>query len=309
MTRLVHSQGGFVRSIQMSSARLFAFVEGRLDRVFFDRLIKRALNTSGLRHQVYAMKELPSTTGGKVAVIEMFLDFRKRGLLKFDAFGKSMVCMFFVDKDADDYTKKRRRSDHLVYSNTYDLEGHIGSCGDLHRALADACGVTHEQSLALVPSPSDFLEKVATQWTDWIALCLVSQKHSVNCGCTFDRVSQINAPPLSTPNTAQLEAFKVAMSTRIGIERDQFDNEFRTARRAVERSLTQNQPMKFFKGKWLAHVLQKHLESRPKPADANLNSVWDRVQSSLLAQIPSTGGCSCCVPYEPAVLKLAESLK
>jgi hypothetical protein len=309
MTRLVHSPGGFLRSIQMSSARLVAFVEGRLDRVFFDRLMRRALDTSGLRHQVYALKELPSATGGKVAVIDMFLDFRKRGLLKFDAFGKSMVCMFFVDKDADDYTKKLRRSDHLVYSSTYDLEGHIGSCGDLHRALADACGVTHEQSLDLVPNPSEFLANVATQWADWIALCLVSQKHSVNCGCTFDRVSQINATPLSDPDAAQLEAFKTTISTRLGIARDQFDNEFRTARRAVERSLTQNQPMRFFKGKWLAHVLQKHVESRKKPADANFNSVWDRVQSSLLAQIPATGGCSCCAQYEPAVLKLAASLQ
>jgi hypothetical protein len=64
MTRLTHSHGGFVRSLQMSSVRVFAFVEGRLDRPFFDRLLAKVCNPIGIGYRVIAMKELP---GGNIS--------------------------------------------------------------------------------------------------------------------------------------------------------------------------------------------------------------------------------------------------
>ena len=72
MTRLTHSSGGFVRSLQMSSARIFAFVEGRLDRPFFDRLLSQVCNPVAIAYKVFAMKELPGGTGGKSALLATF---------------------------------------------------------------------------------------------------------------------------------------------------------------------------------------------------------------------------------------------
>ena len=189
MTRLTHSSGGFVRSLQLSSARVFAFVEGRLDRSFFDRVLSQVCNPTAIAYRVFAMKELPGGTGGKSALISTFRRFRQSGLLACTAFGKSMICIFFADKDSDDFTRKQLRSPHLLYSPTYDLEGHLFSCGDLTRALADACGITTDQARLLVPDASAWLHSAATHWKDWIALCLVSQARAVNCGCTYDRTS------------------------------------------------------------------------------------------------------------------------
>lgn len=304
MNRLVHSGGGFLRALQMSSAQVFAFVEGRLDRAFFDRLLQRVLVTSGLRHQVVAVKELPPNTGGKRALLDLFLRFRKQDRLEATAFGKEMVCMFFVDKDADDYLRRLKRSPHIIYSRTYDLEGHLGSCGDLQRALADACGVTYEQAVALLPSSQAFFLEVGSRWSDWIALCLISQKLGVNCGSTFDRISQINSRPLDPPNVLKLQEFKTEIAKRLGLEDWRVEREFRLARQAVDRAVASNDPLRFFKGKWLAHVFQCHLEGSPKPADANFQGIWDRIETSLLAQVPPTGNCSCCAHYENAVLGL-----
>jgi hypothetical protein len=308
MTRLTHSQGGFIRSLQMSSARFFGFVEGRLDRPFFDRLLAQVCTPLGITYRVLAMKELPGGTGGKSSLIVTFRNFRSRGLLFCSAFGKTMACLFFADKDADDYTRKRLRSRHLVYSPTYDLEGHLFSCGDLHRALADACGVTLTQAQQLMPTPAVWLQSTASLWKEWIALCLLSQYHAVNCGCTFDRISQVNPDPFSAPVEAQIDAFKTQLAARVGISESEMHAVFLRAVRHVEASVQAGAPLRYFKGKWLAHLVQKHLEIQPRIPDANFSGIGERLGISLVAQVARSAHCSCCAPYEQQVRVVAALL-
>lgn len=308
MTRLVHSQGGFIRSLQMSSARFFAFVEGRLDRAFFDRLLQQAFPAGNIRHQVIAMKELPPGTGGKSALISTFRDFRRRGLLRMSAFGKTMACVFLADKDSDDFCRKQLRSPHFIYSPSYDLEAHLYSCADLHRALADSCGITLHQAQSLMPDPKGWLLHAADMWKDWVALCLVSQQKGINCGCTFDRVSQINPDPFALPDAAQLETFKVTLCQRLGISNVQFGHLYALARRRVDASVAAGQPMRYFKGKWLSHLVQRFLESRPRPPDANFSGVGERLCSTLVAQVAIHAHCPCCAPYTAKLNAVAAGL-
>lgn len=301
MTRLTHSSGGFVRSLQMSSARVFAFVEGRLDRPFFDRLLSQVCNSTAIGYRVFAMKELPGGTGGKSSLISTFQSFRKNGLLACTAFGKSMICMFLADKDSDDFTRKQLRSPHLLYSPTYDLEGHLFSCGDLTRALADASGITTDQARALVPDPSAWLQSAAIHWKDWIALCLVSQSRGVNCGCTYDRTSQVNPDPLAPPDSTQVAAFKSRLAAMLAISQNDLEAEFVTASRRVDRSISDGQPLRFFKGKWLNHLIQRHLESKPRIPDALISGIGERIGVSLLAQVALHSNCTCCAAYLPQI--------
>lgn len=297
MSRLTHSSAGFIRSLQMTSARVLAFVEGRLDRPFFDRILQSACAQSAVEHRVFAMKELPGSTGGKANLISTFKDFRKRGLLACTAFGKSMVCLFFADKDCDDFTRKRLRSPHLIYTPTYDLEGYLFTCGDVHRALADACGITLQQSARLIPNPNMWLNGAASNWKDWIALCLVSQSRSVNCGCTFDRISQVNPDPLAGPDAAQIAAFRIRLATTLGISQQSLDAEVDAALLKVEASIRSGKPLLYFKGKWLSHVLQRHIEAQPRIPDANISGVGDRLGATLVAQVAQTPACGCSAAY------------
>ncbi|WPH19851.1 DUF4435 domain-containing protein [Variovorax paradoxus] len=308
MTRLVHSSGGFVRSLQMSSARIFAFVEGRLDRTFFDRIFHRELQATSIKHQVIAMKEIPDQAGGKTALLAVFRDFRRRGVLRTTAFGKSMVSVFLVDKDSDDYCRKQLRSPHLIYSKTYDLEAHLYSCADLHRALADASGTTLEQAKALLPDPQTWLANAVYQWRDWISLCLISQDNSLNCGCTFERVSQVNPDPLHPPDVAKIDEFKKILSQKMGVSEKDFEVLYESTRRSVDRSLRLGEPLRYFKGKWLSHLIQKFLETTVRPADANFNNIGDKLESTLVAQVAYASRCACCTSYSEKLTPLVALL-
>jgi len=308
MSRLTHSQGGFIRSLQMSSASVFAFVEGRLDRPFFDRLLDQVCGLKGLKHQVIAMKELPGETGGKSRLLSTFQTFRKQGLLMSLAFGKKMACIFLADKDADDYCLRKLRSAHLIYSPSYDLEGHLFTCGNLQRALADSSGITLQQAQLLIPDPEAWLMNVAEKWKDWISLCLISQRGKVNCGCTFDRISAINADPLAPASVHKLEHFKNALAVALGVTSDRFEQIYSTTYRRVEASLNAGKPMKYFKGKWLSYLMQKFLEAKPRPADADFNGIGERLGITLVAQVAVHANCKCCNPYAAQVSKLVAHL-
>jgi hypothetical protein len=292
----------------MSSTSLFAFVEGRLDRPFFDRIFAEVGGSRGLKHQVIAMKELPGATGGKSVLLSTFQTFRRQGILKSVAFGKSMVCIFLADKDADDYSRRKLRSAHLIYSPSYDLEGHLFTCGNLQRALADSCGITLQQARNLIPSPEAWLANAAETWKDWISLCLISQHWKVNCGCTFERVSAINVDPLAPPDAAKLEAFKIALTAALKITRNRFEQIYSTAYKRVEGSLQAGKPMKYFKGKWLSFLMQKFLESKPRPADADFNGVGERLGVTLVAQVAVRAPCKCSDPYASEVDALVAHL-
>lgn len=308
MTRLTHSAAGFARSLQMSSARFFAFVEGRLDRTFTDRLMKQICSPKGIGYQVFAMKELPGNTGGKSALLSTFRDFRRRGLLASTAFGKVMACVFIADKDSDDFTRRRLRSPHIIYSQTYDLEGHLFSCGNLHQALADSCGITLQQAQSLIPNPTAWLHTATTNWKEWIALCLVSQLRGVNCGCTFDRPSQVNPAPLSPPDALAIANFKNQLARALDMSLVDLEKLFSAALRRVEASIQSGAPLKFFKGKWLHHLMQKHVEAQPRIPDAMTNGIGERLGISIVSQVAQTAQCRCSSHYIQPLQAIATTL-
>lgn len=308
MNRLTHSSGGFARSLQMSSARFFAFVEGGLDRPFFDRLIAGVCSPRAIRHQVIAVREIPGSAGGKIALLTLFRQFRSNGHLFKTAFGKSMTCAFFADKDSDDFSRTQLRSAHLFYTLTYDLEAHLFSCGDLQRALADACGLTLQQAKTLIPSQSGWLVDVATKWKEWTALCLISQMRRVNCGCTYDRASAVNINPLGPSDAAALESFKSKLCTSLAISRNDFDLLYMGVERRLNVALSGGRPLRYFKGKWLLHVLQRQLEAANRPADAMVNSAGDKVTTALLSQVASHAGCQCCAPFARGLATLVAQI-
>ncbi len=308
MSRLIHSSAGFYRSLQMSSAQFFAFVEGGLDRPFFDRVLERELTDKQIKHQVVAVKEIPGFAGGKIALLGLFKRYRAEGKLGSNAFGKKMICAFFADKDSDDYSRRQLRSPNLIYTQTYDLESHLFSCGDLQRALADSCGMTMQQARVLIPDQDTWLSEIAMKWKSWTALCMISHSKNVNCGCTYDRHSAVNLHPFADPDPSELERFKLSLANAIHMSRVDFDSLFSRVERKLDGLLTSGMPLRYFKGKWLLNILQKHLECSTRPADALINSAGEKVIAALVAQVGSNGRCDCCSPFSAGVTGLVAAL-
>ena len=292
----------------MSSAQFFAFVEGGLDRPFYERVVAKANEGRSVRQQVIAVREVPGSAGGKVALLDLFKRYRKAGHLSATAFGKRLVCVFFADKDCDDACRRRLRSPHLIYTISYDLEGYLYQCGDLHRALADACGLTGQQSASLLGDSSNWIKTIVANWKAWTALCMLSQAQRVNSGSTYDRVSAINPAPLAAHDSALLTQHKAALARALGLSPVAIEKLYRRYERLVETSLSSDVPFRYFKGKWLAHLLQKHLEASPRIPDASTNAVGEKVITALIAQVAANGHCKCCAPYMTKVQQLSASL-
>lgn len=305
MSRLVHSEAGLIRSLQISRNNFFAFVEGGLDRTFCDRMLEHFFSGSAVKHEVMAARELPGATGGKAPLLSFFDKMRRRGQLSGEAFGKKFVCLFFADKDIDDVRRRQLKSPHLIYTPTYDLEGHLFTCGDLARAVADACGLTVAQAKALIGDQTVWIGEQVENWRSWIVLCMISQVKAINCGCTYERPSSINPNLIDPADEEKLREFKDILRQKLQMSADDFNALYESYEIKVAASVAQRAPLKLFKGKWLKPVLEMHLKRRNVVADVNLGGAGERVAATLVAQVGSRGPCGCSSRFEAGVRRLA----
>ena len=303
MNRLVHSTGGSLRSMQISSKQLFVFVEGGLDRVFYDRLLRFSKVNMQNQYEIRAAKELPNGMGGKVGLTQHFDELKRRGALQGSALGKSYTSVFVFDKDIDDLTRKKLRSKHALYTNTYDLEGHLLMCGDLIDALASAAQITLEQAKRVIGDPSSFLQKIAITWSDWIALCILSHIHSISVGCSYTLSSQINTNGLGPTDISERDKYLVKLSNRTGQSVDELRRRMEYYSKAVKSEARKGNPFKFFRGKWMKTIFQEDVAKRIVAADAQVHGLSERLLAILVANIGGAN-CSCCTLQEDAFKQL-----
>lgn len=295
MNRLVYSSGAYLRSMQISGAQLFAFVEGGLDRPFVERIFKSV--APQIRYRIVAAKELPGSTGGKNRVIEWFKELRGKRMLASQSWGKKFFAIFFLDKDADDFKNRLLRSDHVAYTTTYDVEGTIFNCTDVHAGLADAALITSDQAKQLMPSFEGWLRTVTQHWVDWITLCLLTNFEGINCGCGFDRLSDVNPDRLGPPDVIKVEQYKLKACQALGIPAAEFSALYEKYRKRVEAANERGQHLRYFKGKWLHSLLQIYCERANKVEDWNVQSIGEKLTIALLGQIGNSRPCGCCGPF------------
>ncbi|MGN6263726.1 MAG: hypothetical protein ACTHNO_23615 [Ralstonia sp.] len=300
MTRLVFSEEGYLRSLQMSEAQIFAFVEGGLDRPFMDRVLALC-SLDRIKYRVIAAKELPGKTGGKAKIIEWFGIVSERNFLIGERFGKKFGCIFFADKDADDFLQTKIDSPHFLYTETYDIEGHLFSCGDLVRALSDGALITAAQARDIIGDRDAWLREVSQNWIEWLALCMISRRHSINVGCSYDRMSTINKDWLSAVDEDLLVELKERIRVKIGCGVEDFEEIFNESKGLIVDGINSGKILKYFKGKWIKSLLQKKCEPIRIP-DANFNGIGDRVVSILVSKVADGTQCNCSDSYIRATL-------
>jgi hypothetical protein len=310
MNRLRHSQAGQIRAFQISEDKFFAYVEGGLDRSFYDRILESLFQGRNIGFKVIAAKELPSQTGGKPSLLKYFKFLRREGKLHGEAFGKKFVCAFFADKDIDDLSRKMLRSPHIIYTPTYDLEGHLLSCGDLIRAVADASGITRDQAQILLGSQSNFLADFAAKWKEWTTLCIISQLNSVNSGSTYDRVSAVNPNFIDSTDEVALTTFKLSLRAKLGLSESEFQTLFDKYERLVIREIELGRPLRYFKGKWFIVGLQNHAMARLLVPDASINSLGEKVMTALVSQVAiNFATCRCSSTFSEFLKPLENRIR
>src|ERR1043165_5845722 len=140
--RLTHTSfAAYRRLMQMSNVKVFVFVEGWSDRYFYDKICNATLRSKGMPYQIVLAQELPSTTGGKTALLDFYSYLNRYSSLLNDFQGKRTFALFFLDKDIDDLLKKTKKSPHIVYTQYYAVENHIIAHANLVEAIGAAASL------------------------------------------------------------------------------------------------------------------------------------------------------------------------
>ena len=91
---------------------------------FFYAGICESIADLQLRYEIFIARQLPGSTGGKQALLNFFA-FLRRSKALVSSLGGQRACIFFLDKDVDDLQRKKKRSQHTVYTEHYDVQNYI----------------------------------------------------------------------------------------------------------------------------------------------------------------------------------------
>ena len=203
--RLLHSAEGFWKLLQISTAQVFGFVEGPTDSPFYDLICAQACGKRQVLYRVRTAVELPGTTGGKPGLLNYFEHLRDTKRLRTSFMGKKMVIVFFLDKDVEDLSRRKRRSKHLIYTQWYDAENHIVENCNLIRAATVAAGLDQQTLEPFMNDSMAWRQSAADRWKDWIKLCLFARLQGLNCDCSFGSLSRVNTPSHGSVDSSEVE--------------------------------------------------------------------------------------------------------
>lgn len=260
--RLTHtSNKAFLRFMQMSTASVFAFVEGQTDRYFYDKLCSKVFPTRGINHEICLIQELPSGAGGKQALIKFFNYLKRNSSLLNDFKGKKTISIFFLDKDVDELIKKYNETEHIIYTEHYCLENYLYIHGDVNETLAATASLeVAKVQKRLGPDNLAWRQKIAESWKDWIKLCIYSQKHRIRFDCNYGSCSRINPKPYEPVDEPSYIHRLANIEIRSGLTPIGFKRSLTWTSKLVDQIYTRNEFDRIFKGKWYADFLLRDAE-------------------------------------------------
>src|SRR5262249_1070255 len=235
-SRLCHSDLGYVRAMQMSTSTLWVFVEGKVDRYFYGRLVARECHPRGVRYRVVAAEELPGAEGGggKRRLLAYFGFLRTRREPVSWLASKLTVTLFFVDKDIDDLRRRRKRSLHFVYTKYYDVENHIFEAGNIAEGLAAALLIDEVLAGDVVGDPYTWRRRAASRWREWMALCILAMQIGASTDCNYGVRSRVNRNEIGSLDPAALAKRKTTMATAAGMTGRELDHIYQLVLRRID---------------------------------------------------------------------------
>lgn len=286
MNRLVHDRKALFRSMQMSQSDVFLFVEGiRNDRFFYSEICKRPISDANCRYQLVLARELPGGVGGKVSLIKFFKFVRRRRGLVEEFQGKRTACIFFLDKDVDEFCRNKVSSDHVIYTKFYDVENHLFVAGDL--IIAGAASASLDKNLVAdkLGSPEDWRRRCGQAWKEWVKLCLFVRRKGVNFGSNYGVASRVNAQLYGPLDIALYSQFKSNLEAASGLNSTQFKRAFNRYARKVEAHYHADEHDIVFKGKWYSGFLAYELQRIAPGGHLDVDSLGKKFLPALAVTI------------------------
>lgn len=285
MSRLTHSFAGFRRSMQLSSAILFAFVEGKSDRSFYSQFCDRVGFNTTIPYVVVLSQELTGTSRGKQALVEFFEYLDSSGSLFQNLQGKKSLAVFYLDKDVDDLTARIRNSQYIVYTEYYELENYLFIHGDIARAAAIAAELDLVTIRAVIGEYEPWRRRCAVLWKEWVVLCAYAQVHRLRSVVNYGVHSFINpgiAGPVDSNLLAQYQEIVFQVS---GLSNDDFNISMKTLAAEVEALYRAGNYDRVFKGKWYALFILDAVRIAAHGRAYNLTALKEKLYATMAATL------------------------
>ncbi|WP_162637280.1 hypothetical protein [Streptomyces griseorubiginosus] len=295
--------------MQMSSTEFFAYVEGsHTDGYVHGTNCDMALTSMKVSYEVIPANRLPGAgnCGGKSRLKSFYEELRQAGALSGTFQGKTTVVVFFMDKDVDDAVGTLISSDHIIYTDFYDVENHVFHEGDVASAVASACSLPPNWCRATFGAAGLWQANAARNWIDWVKLCYTSKVSRVATEANYGRPSPINNPPYSPVDSQGLQALERKLHAKIRTNSNGSCADWVSSRQAVENLYGTNQWDRVFKGKWYAHILAAEVTTRaPYPIDTKhlavtlakqvagtmkFNSTWVKQTCAKITNLAAAAG-------------------
>lgn len=260
MNRLRRSYAGYLRSMQISSTDLFVFVEGKKSDPYFYANICATTPNLHVRYEICTAQQLPGASGGKQCLLNFFSFLRQRNLLILSLGGQKTTCIFFLDKDVDDLQHKKMRSQHVVYTEHYDVQNYIFMHGDLLTGAASAASVDPGRLRSELNNATTWCLRIAIMWREWICLCLRALEDDISCEANYSVLSRIQTRPCGPTDAGRYAAKTHTLARRCGLPVDIFRQRLASTLKKVDRYFARGQHHRLFKGKWFATVLADDID-------------------------------------------------
>jgi hypothetical protein len=207
--------------------------------------------------------------------------------------------VFFLDKDIDDIEKRQKRSPHMVYTPTYDIEGLIFRYGDVIDASAAALSLPRSAT-AYIGSAGAWCDAASRSWAEWTALCLCSR--SLRLGhANFGSTSRVNEPLHFPTDPMRVGAVLQELATAAGLSVATVKRRYKRRLARVQALATAGNIEAVFKGKWYADILCSELRARIPSARAR-DGLARAVYASLMSRLDY--GARWSAPFRDSVSAL-----
>lgn len=275
----------------MSRARLHVFVEGReLDGYVYGKVLQHECP----RPFEYTLKradEVPGSGGGGKKELKKLHDWlRRQGALVSNFKGHRFACVVMLDKDIDDILRTKKRSSHVIYTPTYDLEGHVYLHGNLRDAIAASCSLD-----AARVSVSDYGDarrwalSAAGKWKDWVYLCVATQVLDSRGVCNFGVPSRVNNGFTGAADRSAVVAHEAQVIAKSRCDPSKVASRQASVQRMVDSRFATGRAPEAFKGKWFGDILAEEIEGKFPSEFKRVGGFKSRVVGHLAQSLPSGG--------------------
>jgi len=276
--------------MQLSHIDVFIFVEGKkTDPFFYGEVCSTVSRKTPFTHQISLARDITGSDGGKQVLINFFTYLRKKSALKMSRNGVKKAVIFYVDKDVDDILRIRKKSDHFIYSEFYDVHNHIFRNGDIVRGSATAASVDASLLSSALDEIDSWCKNAADRWKEWVKVCLFCKKHKVKGQSNYSATSPINKPSSGNINQKEYNKLLARLRKATGMSVSKFSKAYTSVSKKVDRMYYQGQHDRVFKGEWYATLLHNDLTILLSKQTYDSHGLLKRLPSTIAATLDFQG--------------------